>query len=236
MDSAKVYGMSSKNHKGKGSTLLKASEEKPYSKPWKSSDLVLSVKDRKFHVHRTLLTVASQVFERMFTSDFKEKSAREIELPEKKAGDIEQLLNFIYPDKDFILSKENCFSLFKLANEYQIERLMEECQKFLSDWSDRGMGEDEAMEATVLSQMFPLEEETVRLCMNIIATGEHKTWQEIKQHRLFAQLKPETVQHLMEKRIAYFEFQQNVGNSRFTRVQSFKKGPRLANRSRFFNF
>ena len=95
--------MSSKNFKGKSSTLLKASEEKPYSKPWKSSDLILSVEGRKFHVHRTLLTVASQVFETMFTSNFKEKSAREIKLPEKKAGDIEQLLNFIYPDKDFIL-------------------------------------------------------------------------------------------------------------------------------------
>ena len=114
---------------------------------------------------------------------------------------------------------------------------MEECQKFLSDWSEKGMGEDEAMEATVLSQMFPLEEETVRLCMNIIASGEHKTWEEIKQHPLFAQLKPETVQHLMEKRIAHFEKKRNAGNSRFMSAPSFSiTSPPRAKRSRFFNF
>ena len=131
-----------KDFKGKGSKVSEESDQKPYSQPWKSSDLVLSVEDRKFHVHRALLTVASEVFETMFTSNFKEKSAPQIELPGKKASDIEQLLNFIYPNKDFILSRANCFPLFMLANEYQIERLMGECQNFLSDWCKEGMSGD----------------------------------------------------------------------------------------------
>ena len=225
--------MSSKNLKGRGSKLLEASDQKPYSQPRKSSDLVLYVEGRKFHFHRTLLTVASQVFETMFTSNFKEKSASEIPLPGKKASDIEQLLDFIYPDKNFILSKENCFPLFKLANEYQIERLIEECQNFLSDWCQEKMNEDEAVEALVFSQMYPVEEESVKLCKNIITTGE-KAWQEIKQHRLFTKLKPETVQYLMEKRIAYLESHPIKGTSSLDDILSLATRP--AKRSRFFNF
>ena len=216
----------------RGSNLLEASDQKPYSQPWKSSDLVLSVEGRKFHVHRTLLTVASQVFETMFTSNFKEKSALEIELPAKKAGDIEQLLDFIYPDKDFILSRANCFPLLKLANEYQIERLMGECQNFVSDWCKEGMSGEGAITLIIFSQVYPLDEKIVTRCKNIIATRVDKAWQEIKQNRLFARLKPETVQCLMEKRIAYFEDQQNVGSESYLVDRMYRKGTRSAKRSR----
>ena len=218
-----------KDFKGKCSKLLEESDRKPYSKPWKDSDLVLSVEDRKFHVHRALLKVASEVFETMFTSNFKEKSAPQIELPGKKASDIEQLLNFIYPDKDFILSKNNYFSIFKLANEYQIERLMGECQKFLSDWCERGMSGEEAIEVIVFSQMYPLEEESVTQCIKMVATRVDKTWPEIEQHRLFAQLKPETVRRLMLERIDYFEDRLNVG-SEYVTVRYLDKIARPAKR------
>ena len=172
----------------------------------------------------------------MFTSNFKEKSAPEIELPGKKAGNIEQLLDFIYPDKDFILSRENWFSLFKLANEYQIERLMAECQNFLSDWFKEGMSGGEALAVIVYSQAYSLDEKTVRRCKYIIATRVDKAWQEIKQNPLFAGLKPETVLNLMEKRIAYLEDQQNVGNESYLvdRILQKAQGTRSAKRSRVF--
>lgn len=38
------------------------------SKPWKMSDVVIVVEDKKSHVHRNVLALWSPVFEKMFTS------------------------------------------------------------------------------------------------------------------------------------------------------------------------
>ena len=57
-----------------------------FSRPWKSSDLVLKVEHTVFHVHRAVLMVSSPVFETMLSSDFKEKSAKVIQLPGKSCG------------------------------------------------------------------------------------------------------------------------------------------------------
>ena len=51
-------------------------EHQRFSRPWKSSDLILQVEDREFHVHRAVLMVCSPVFEAMLSSEFKEKSAK----------------------------------------------------------------------------------------------------------------------------------------------------------------
>ena len=40
----------------------------------------------------------SPVFEKMFISDFKEKNSGEIELPGKKASEIKELLQIMYPE------------------------------------------------------------------------------------------------------------------------------------------
>ena len=43
-------------------------ESPDFSQPWKFSDVVLVVEDKKLHVHRALLALCSPVFEKMFTS------------------------------------------------------------------------------------------------------------------------------------------------------------------------
>lgn len=63
-----------------------------FSKPWKMSDLVLLVEERKLHVHKAILAISSPVFETMMSSNFKEKNAKEIPLPGKKVEEIEELL------------------------------------------------------------------------------------------------------------------------------------------------
>lgn len=60
-----------------------------FSQPWHFSDVVLSVEGTKFHVHKSTLSMWSPVFEKMFTSDFAEKDAEEIELPGKKSREVE---------------------------------------------------------------------------------------------------------------------------------------------------
>ena len=67
-----------------------------FSQPRHFSDVVLSAEGTKFHVHRSTLSMWSPVFEKMFTSEFVERDAREITLPGKKADEIEVLLKIMY--------------------------------------------------------------------------------------------------------------------------------------------
>ncbi|KXJ05424.1 BTB and MATH domain-containing protein 36 [Exaiptasia diaphana] len=67
-----------------------------FSSPWHFSDVILVVEEQKFHVHKSTLSMWSSMFERMFTSDFKEKSSQEIPLPGKKAAEVKVLLTIIY--------------------------------------------------------------------------------------------------------------------------------------------
>ena len=148
----------------------------PFSQPWRSSNLVLVVEGRKFHVHRDVLIVCSPVFEAMLSSDFKEKSALEIPLPEKKAEEIEQLLKAIYPDREFRITKNNCFFLLTLSFEYQIDVLTARCETFICTWYKKDMTADEAMELIILSQKYPLNDKTVQGCMKRFASQENTSW------------------------------------------------------------
>lgn len=106
-----------------------------FSEPWKFSDVVLVVEDQKFHVHRSTLSIWSPVFETMLTSMFKEKNMYEIPLPDKKASEIKELLLFIYPTVSetgwTTVTNENCYFLGELAEEYQMDAIMQRCENFL---------------------------------------------------------------------------------------------------------
>ncbi|XP_015747508.1 PREDICTED: BTB and MATH domain-containing protein 38-like [Acropora digitifera] len=103
-----------------------------FSRPWHFSDVVLSVEGTKFHVHRSILSMWSPVFEKMFTADFSEKDAKEIKLPGKKAEEIGVLLNIIYSCETAGVSEENYEFLLALAEEYQIARVKKLCIQYLS--------------------------------------------------------------------------------------------------------
>ena len=177
----------------------------PFSQPWRSSNLVLVVEGRKFYVHRDVLIVCSPVFEAMLSSDFKEKSALEIPLPEKKAEEIEQLLKAIYPDREFSITKENCFFLLALSFEYHINVLTARCENFISTWYKNDMTLDEAMELIVLSQKYPLNDETVQGCMKSFVSQEKRSWEDLRKHKLFLEVEPVNVQRITEERVKFLE-------------------------------
>ena len=182
-----------------------------FSRPWKSSDLVLKVEHTDFHVHRAVLMVSSPVFEKMLSSDFKEKSAKEIPLPGKNPVEIEQLLQCIYPDQDLWIFKGNCLSLLKLSTEYQIDRVKTRCEEYLYYWSTSDMEEEEALEVIIFNQTYPLEEKVIQKCVNRFVMQTKQTWVEIQKHRLYPELKPESVKQLTEGRLAYLEERLDIG-------------------------
>ena len=76
--------------------MAKVKEINPFSEPWEDSDLVLVVEDKRFHVHRQILSLHSPVFKAMLNSQFKEATANEIPLPGKKADEILSFLKQLY--------------------------------------------------------------------------------------------------------------------------------------------
>ena len=195
------------DNSGKFSSL---NEVRQFSVPWKSSDLVLNVADRKFHVHRAVLILCSPVFETMLSSDFKEKTSKEISLPGKDATEIEQMLRGIYPDQDLFISKENCLALLKLSTEYQIDRLNARCQEYLSHWCRYDtmtpeMTVDEALEVIIVSQRFFVEEWIVERCVHKFVEDKKQTWEEMQEHIRYTELEPDTVKRLTKERVKYLE-------------------------------
>lgn len=61
------------------------------------TDLILVVEDRKIHVNKNVLCEHSPVFNTMFNSNFKESTAKEIVLQDKKATDVVEFLKCFYP-------------------------------------------------------------------------------------------------------------------------------------------
>lgn len=116
---------------GDGNGSLKRDDQNLYFKEEQPlSDLVLLVEGESLFASRSLLAFASPVFSIMFTSEFKEKDQKEIELPGKKAKDIDELLKFLHPGMDDNLEQGHlsAFRLLPIAEEYQLGKLTEKCE------------------------------------------------------------------------------------------------------------
>ncbi|KAK3699153.1 hypothetical protein QZH41_011866, partial [Actinostola sp. cb2023] len=108
-------------------------EAQDFSSPWHFSDAVLVVEDTKFYVHKSILSMWSPVFEKMFTSPFAERTATKIPLPEKRKDEIEVLLRLIYSNgTKQKVSDTNYFYLLELAEEYQMDDVKKYCIDFLT--------------------------------------------------------------------------------------------------------
>ena len=66
--------------------------EVDFTKPWTHSDVVFKVEDQQIHASKAVLALASPVFSKMFSAEFKEKNAIEILLQGKK---IESFVDFM---------------------------------------------------------------------------------------------------------------------------------------------
>ena len=63
-----------------------------FSRPWASNDVIFEVEEQKFYVHRWILAWWSPVFDKMFSSNFAEKTKTEIALPGKKSVEFQELM------------------------------------------------------------------------------------------------------------------------------------------------
>ena len=174
-----------------------------FLEPWKLSDLVLVVEDQKFHVHRGILAFWSPVFEKMFTSEFKEKNKDEIPLPGKKAREIQSLLLMMYPSvEEKQVTKANCYFLFELAHEYQIESIARKCETQMASMVKNRM-ENDVLAMLIYGQKYELK----TLISTCIHEARRLTLMELKMHRKRLEIEPDNYMQIAEGIIERLETQ-----------------------------
>ena len=102
-----------------------------FTEPSSKSDVVLIVEDKRVYVSKTVLSLASPVFEAMFESDFKEKQNAEIPLPGKKYDDFIKFLLCFYPHSIKLITYNDVDALLPLADEYQVNYIQEKSEEIL---------------------------------------------------------------------------------------------------------
>ena len=165
-----------------------------FSAPWKFSDVVLIVEDQRFHVHRSTLAFWSPVFEKMFTTDLMEKTSDEIPLPEKKASEFKELLQMMYPSlEEKVVNKRNCYFLFELAHEYQIESIAQKCEALMVSMVKKGI-ENDVLAMLIYGQKYQMK----MLISTCIYEARRLTLEELKEHCMRDQIEADNYLKIAE--------------------------------------
>ena len=189
-----------------------------FSAPWKFSDVVLVVEDQTFHVHRSTLAFWSPVFEKMFMSDFKEKSNDEIPLPGKKASEIKQLLHMMYPSlEEKPVTKSNCYFLFELAHEYQIESIAQKCEAVMVRLV-KAKQENDVIAMLIYGQKYQLKS----LITTCIYEARLLTLKQLKEHKMRVEIDLDNYKQITEGIIQRLEATVAGHNTVASQVQRFK--------------
>ena len=101
----------------------------------KLCDVILTVGMKQFHVHKVILAISSPYFEAMFTSALQESAQREINLKGTNADTVETLINCMY-ESSLTITVKNATSVLALAAQWQMEKVVEACGKFITQHLD----------------------------------------------------------------------------------------------------
>ncbi|KAK7116044.1 kelch repeat and BTB domain-containing protein 4-like isoform X1 [Littorina saxatilis] len=101
------------------------------------SDVTFVVEGRELHFCKSFLKASSPVFDRMFSSDFKEKNKRVIPLPGKKIKQMDVFLQQLHPVHSWKqITDDQLDTILSLADEYQVEHIRHKCQTYIETQLD----------------------------------------------------------------------------------------------------
>ena len=196
-----MFGSSSFSLFGKAETKSDQEDSLDFSQPWQFSDVVLVVEEDRFHVHRCILGMWSEVFTTMFTSQFKEKTAKEIPLPGKKSAEIKEMLLVIYPTSAKPIYESNYAFLLDLAKEYMMAKLTEKCETYLMDrlFSTFGLfgipgRKDYCLELLEIAQNYGLN----RLETASIEEAKKMKFKDLKNHNMYEKISSSNYRKIVE--------------------------------------
>ncbi|XP_031565247.1 speckle-type POZ protein-like [Actinia tenebrosa] len=171
-----------------------AAIEHEFSSPWDDNDLILVVEDQKLHVHRSILKMTSPVFKAMLSSNFKGKDANEITLPGKKVNEFVDFLRQIYPLLDGEITLKNIKYIYRLADEYQMAKVMKDCRMFLFSVTKT---KENTIEMLMLAQDIKAEEARQQ-CYDVL---KKMTLTELESLEGFSELDRQSMQVLVLPRV-----------------------------------
>ena len=185
-------------------------ERQDFTQPWKLSDVVLVVEGEKFHVHRAVLVLCSPFFEKMLTSDFQEKEKKEIPLRGKKANEVKELLQVIYPTVERKppdeIKEENCHYLLSLAHEYQMAAITQRCEDFIVKIMKESFSvkkDPDIIAELVFAQTYNLK----TLKQASIELAQSLALPELKKQKGYDKIDPKNLQEIMEGMITRLQSQ-----------------------------
>ena len=179
-----------------------------FSQPWEHSNVVVVVQEDRFHVHRCILGMWSEVFTTMFTSQFKEKTAKEIPLPGKKSAEIKEMLLVIYPTSAKPICESNYAFLLDLAKEYMMAKLTEKCETYLMDrlfptlgGLSLGRRKDYCLELLEIAQNYGLN----RLQTASIEEAKKMEFKDLKNHNMYEKISSSNYRKIVEGMFEIYE-------------------------------
>ena len=203
-----MFGSSSFSLFGKAETKSDQEDSLDFSQPWQFSDVVLVVEEDRFHVHRCILGMWSEVFTTMFTSQFKEKTAEEIPLPGKKSAEIKEMLLVIYPTSAKPICESNYAFLLDLAKEYMMAKLTEKCETYLMDRLFTTFGgfrlggrKDNCLELLEIAQNYGLN----RLQTASIEEAKKMKFKDLKNHNMYEKISSSNYRKIVEGMFEIYE-------------------------------
>ncbi|GMR55318.1 hypothetical protein PMAYCL1PPCAC_25513, partial [Pristionchus mayeri] len=107
-----------------------ANPETLFATPNHKSNVILKIGEKKLHVYKEYLAFHSPVFDILFFGDFAEKNNNEVEIKDVVYEEFLDLLHLIY-FRDVDITDRSVSHIVKLADRFQMERLMKEAEKYL---------------------------------------------------------------------------------------------------------
>ena len=206
--------MSSYSSSEEDEDVASTKDSPDFSQPWELSDVVLIVEEEKFHVHRCMLAMWSPVFSKMFTAQFKEQTADEIPLPGKKALEIKELLQVIYPSIGKTVREANFLFLLNLAKEYMMTKLTKICESFLI--RKLGKWNFHCLILLCIAQNYELK----HLEEACVDKAKSMSFKSLKEHKFYNKINIRNYRAIVEKKIQKVENDIENKDYEITRLKS----------------
>lgn len=91
------------------------------------TDVTITVKNKDFRAHKSILGARSSVFAAMFEHDMLEKNSNSVCITDCDPGSFDEFLLFLYAGELEEILPSKAFSLYETANKYDVKELKEEC-------------------------------------------------------------------------------------------------------------
>ena len=120
---------------------------------------------RTIAAHKSVLSVVSNVFFKMFQGDWKEKNSNVMPIPDEYSFEVfSTAMSFLYGDVATLLSPEDAIGLFKIAHFYNLLGLKESLADLVTIWQKSKIN----MDSVVISLCTICGYEASTLCKNAV--------------------------------------------------------------------